>query len=81
VPKKRKPIIVTVADDALKNINELAAQLTAKGMKVDRVLPITGIISGSCASTKMGELENVDGVTSVEEEASAEIPPPGSTLQ
>jgi hypothetical protein len=81
VPKKRKPIIVTVADDALKNIHELAAKLAAKGMKVDNVLPITGIISGSCASTKMGELENVDGVTSVEEEASAEIPPPDSPLQ
>lgn len=81
MPKKRKPIIVTVADDALKNINELAAKLTAKGMKVDRVLPITGIISGSCASGKMGELENVAGVTSVEEEASAELPPPDSTLQ
>lgn len=81
MPKKRKPIIVTVADDALKNIHELAARLVAKGMKVDRVLPTTGIISGSCASTKMGELENVDGVTSVEEEASAELPPPGSSLQ
>lgn len=81
MPKKRKPIIVTVADDALKNIHELADRLAAKGMKVDRVLPITGIISGSCPSTKMGDLENVDGVTSVEEETSAEIPPPDSSLQ
>lgn len=81
MPKKRKSIIVTVADDALKNIDELAAKLTAKGMKVDRVLPVTGVISGSCASAKMGELENVHGVTSVEEEAAAEIPPPGSLLQ
>jgi hypothetical protein len=81
MPKKRKPIIVTVADDALKNIDELAAKLVAKGMKVDNVLPILGIISGSCASIKMGELENVEGVTSVEEEASAELPPPDSPLQ
>jgi hypothetical protein len=81
MPVKRKPVIVTVADDALKNIHELADKLAAKGMKVDRVLPITGIISGSCASTKMGELENVDGVMSVEEEASAEAPPPDSSLQ
>ena len=79
--KNKKPIIVTVTDDALKNIDELAAKLTARGMKVDRVLPITGVISGSCASSKMGELENVDGVMSVEEEASAELPPSGSSLQ
>jgi hypothetical protein len=81
VPKKRKPIIVTVADDALRNIDELAAKLEAKGMKVDSVLPITGIISGSCASARMSELESVDGVTSVEEEASAELPPSDSSLQ
>jgi hypothetical protein len=81
VPNKKKPIIVTVADDALKNIHELATKLAAKGMKVDRVLPITGIISGSCTSTKLGELENVDGVMSVEEEASAELPPPGQSPQ
>ena len=78
---KKKPIIVTVADDALKNIHELATKLAAKGMQVDRVLPITGIISGSCASTKFGELENVEGVMSVEEEASAELPPPGQSPQ
>lgn len=81
MPNKRKPIIVTVADDALKNIDELAAKLAAKGMRVDRIMPITGIISGSCPSTRMGELENVDGVTSVEEEASAELPPPDQSLQ
>jgi hypothetical protein len=78
---EKKPIIVTVADDALKNIHELATKLTAKGMHVDRILPITGIISGSCTSTKMGELENIDGVMSVEEEASAELPPPGQSPQ
>lgn len=78
---KRKPIIVTVADDALGNIDELATKLAAKGMQVDRVLPITGIISGTCLSTKMGELENVDGVTSVEEEASAELPPADQSPQ
>lgn len=81
MPEKRKPIIVTVADNALKNIHELAAKLAAKGMEVDRVLPITGIISGSCSTAKIAALENVEGVTSVEEELSAELPSPDSTLQ
>ena len=81
VPTKRKPIIVTVADDALGNIHELATKLAAKGMRVDRVLPITGVISGSYPSDKVGELENIAGVTSVEEEASAELPPTDQSPQ
>ena len=81
MPSKSKSIIVTVADDALENIHELANKLAAKGMQVDRVLPITGVISGSCPSGKVGELENIDGVTSVEEEASAELPPAGQSPQ
>jgi hypothetical protein len=81
VPSKRKPIIVTVADDALENIHELANKLATRGMRIDRVLPITGVISGSCPSGKVGELENIDGVTSVEEEASADLPPPDQSPQ
>ena len=81
MPSKMKPIIVTIADDALENIQELANKLAAKGMLVDRVLPITGIISGSYPSGKVGELKNMVGVTSVEEEASAELPPPDQSPQ
>lgn len=81
MPKKLKPIIVTVADDALKDIAQLANKLKAKGMKVDRVLPITGVISGSLEVSKMAGLQDVEGVMSVEEEVSAELPPPDSPLQ
>ena len=81
MPKKTKPIIVTVTDDALNNINELAAQLSAKGMKVDQVMPLTGVISGSAASTKMSDLKKVKGVLSVEEEVTVELPPPHSPVQ
>ena len=71
--EKIKAIIVTVGDDALNNIHQLADQLAAKGMKVDRVMPVTGVIAGSCAATKMPALEKVDGVISVEEEVVASI--------
>lgn len=81
MPKKLKPIIVTVADDAVKNIHKLADKLTAKGMKVDRVLPITGVISGSVAPAKISTLKKVDGVMSLEEEVTAELPPPDSPVQ
>lgn len=79
--KKTKSIIVTVTDDALNKIDELAERLKAKGMKVDQVLPATGVITGSAASTKMPTLEKVDGVMSVEEELTIQLPSPDSPVQ
>ena len=69
--KESKSVIVTVADDALKDIHNLASRLTSHGMKVMRVLPATGVISGSVAASKMHALRDVSGVMSVEEELSA----------
>jgi len=74
--KTHKPIIVTVSDDKLKEIDEVAASLGAKGMKVDRVMPMTGVISGSSAATTISGLRKIPGVLSVEEEAVATLPPP-----
>ena len=79
--KGSKSIIVTVADEMLGDIDQVAKKLAAKGMKVNQVMPITGVIAGSCASAKMSALEGVAGVTSVEEEASATLPPADSSLQ
>ena len=78
---KSKPVIVTVTDAALKNIKTVASQLKAKGMKVDQVLPVTGVISGSCQVGKEAALRAVKGVHSVEEEAQVQLPPPDSEVQ
>lgn len=79
--KKSKPIIVVVADDMLHNIKQVADRLTAEGMKVERVMPVTGVISGSYASNDISSLEKVAGVMSVEEEATARLPSPDSAVQ
>lgn len=79
--KGAKSIIVTVADHMLGDINQVAKNLAAKGMKINQVMPITGVIAGSCTSTKMSALEQVDGVASVEEEVSATLPPSDATVQ
>jgi hypothetical protein len=76
-----KSIIITVSDDALPNIRQLADDLGARGLKVDRVLPVTGVITGSCATSDVCALEEVDGVLSVEEEATARLPPSDSSVQ
>jgi hypothetical protein len=64
-------IIVTVTDEALDRIEAVAEELAAKGMKIDRVLSVMGVISGSCPPGKKDELQAVPGVHSVEDEAEA----------
>lgn len=78
---KSKSIIVTISDEKLPDIQQVAEQLSARGMKVDNVMPITGVISGSCSSNTISDLEGVDGVMSVEEEAISYLPPPDSEIQ
>lgn len=74
-------VIVTVTDDALKDIQSVAKKLSAKGMKVDQVLPVTGVISGSCPLGKQDALRGVDGVHSIEEDMSVQLAPPDSDVQ
>jgi hypothetical protein len=69
--KESKSIIVTVADEALGQIQSLANHLAGHGMTVKRVMPMTGVISGSVAASKFESLRGVPGVSSVEEELNA----------
>jgi hypothetical protein len=81
-PSKAKALIVTVADEALGNIDRIADQLRDQGMKVHRVMPMTGTIAGSVDASKVAGLKNLKGVSRVdEEEVAAELPPPDSRVQ
>ena len=66
-----KSVIVTVGDEALPRIHGLAAKLSAQGMKIVRVMPVTGVISGSVSRSRLNALRSIAGVESVEEELSA----------
>jgi gentisate 1,2-dioxygenase len=66
-----KPVIVTVSDEQLENIYQVANHLAAEGLNVDQVFPVTGVIAGTSVPAQMSVLEKVDGVMSVEEEAVA----------
>ena len=79
--EQHAPVIVTVTDAKLDQIGSVAESLRGKGMKVEQVLPKTGVISGFYAPSKMDKLRGVEGVESVEEEAVAVLPPPGSPVQ
>jgi hypothetical protein len=81
VSSEGKPIVVTVTDEMLERIDQVADGLKARGMKVERILPMTGVISGSWASQDRSALHEVGGVLSVEDEVTAELPDPDSPLQ
>lgn len=76
-----KSVIITVADGALPDINGLAHRLEQSGLRVGRVLPVTGVIAGSCKDADISELRKTEGVLSVEEELVARLPPADSKLQ
>jgi enamine deaminase RidA (YjgF/YER057c/UK114 family) len=59
-------IIVTVDDQNLSVIESVVTALESAGMKVDRVLPVTGIITGEVAQSKLEGLRSVPGVANVE---------------
>lgn len=71
---KAKSIVVTVTDEKLKDIQSVADTLAEKGMKVEQVLAVTGVITGQCAPTKARALKAVEGVLSVEDDLPVEIP-------
>jgi hypothetical protein len=73
---KNQPIILTVADHKIGAIDKLADELRSKGMQVDRVLPITGVIAGSAPTKRLPALRKIDGVLSIEPETEAVLPPP-----
>lgn len=59
-------IVVTVDDQNLPIIQSVVTGLESAGMKVDRVLPVTGIIAGAVSQSKLEELRKVPGVANIE---------------
>ena len=61
-------ITVTVRDDQLAHIDELAERLRAAGMQIDQVLHPLGVITGSVPRSQRDALAAVPGVADVEDE-------------
>jgi hypothetical protein len=79
--KNMKSVIVTISDESLNDIDNVAKQLGSSGMKVKQILQATGVITGSMPSSKLDDLKKINGVMSVEEEVTSHLPPPDSSLQ
>ena len=59
-------IVVTVDDQNLPIIQSVVTGLESAGMKVDQVLPVTGIITGTVSQSKLEGLRKVPGVANIE---------------
>jgi len=67
-----EPIVVTVDDQNLPIIQSVVTGLESAGMKVDQVLPVTGIITGTVSQSKLEGLRKVPGVANIEVEGGME---------
>lgn len=85
MPTKKKPnpsrsIVVTVDDERMPKIAEVAEQLRSRGVQVDSVMEATGIITGS-TDAHSADLRSIPGVMSVEDQPHFQLPPPDSSVQ
>ena len=72
---------VTVDDGHLPAIDKVAEELRARGMEVAQVLDGLGIITGSAPEESRSALTGVEGVASVDEELTYQLPPPDAPVQ
>jgi hypothetical protein len=70
---------VTVDDEHA--IEEVAAGLRARGMDVAQVLDGIGVITGSAPDDVRHTLVEVEGVASVDEQLTHQLPPPDAPVQ
>ncbi len=74
-------ITVTVDQEHLRVIGDVASVLRTKGMQVEQVLDTIGIITGSLPEGRRPDLESAEGVESVDEQRDFQLAPPESGIQ
>ena len=74
-------LLVSVKDEHLDRILEVAQSLESAGMKIEQVMDKLGVITGSCESEKVEDLYQVEGASNVEREREYQLAPPDSDIQ
>lgn len=74
-------VSVLLKDDYRERILEVVAALEADGMKVEQLMEQIGVITGSIDSTKLAEIEGIEGVAAVELAQRYQLEPPTSEIQ
>lgn len=75
----RVHVTVSVSEDHVAQIHEVAVELRARGMDVDEVLVGLGMVVGRCDDADA--LRDAPGVQFVDEQQSVQLPPPDADIQ
>jgi hypothetical protein len=79
--KTRANLSIVVAENYTDRMSEVVDRLRTAGLKVERVLGTTGMVTGSIESAKVESLSSIEGVQTVERAREFQLPPPESDLQ
>lgn len=74
-------VSVSVDDAHVERIDEVVEALRARGLQDEQVLATLGVVTGEVADDRRQQLAAVDGVDSVDDEASYRLPPPDAPVQ
>ena len=74
-------ITITVADGHGDRIDEVVARLEAAGVQVQRVLEAIGVIVATVDPERRHALGEIEGVASIEQDRTVQLPPPDSDVQ
>lgn len=74
-------VTVTVDDEHVQVIGDVAATLRERGMDIAQVLDTIGTVTGSVAPERRESLRSVTGVVHVSEDVRHQLPPPDAPVQ
>lgn len=72
---------ITVADDHVDRIDEVADQLRSQGIEVESVLADLGLITVEADPSSARRVTALEGVESVAEGPNYQLPPPDAPIQ
>ncbi|HSH80300.1 MAG TPA: hypothetical protein VLA19_17375 [Herpetosiphonaceae bacterium] len=70
-----------VADDYLQQFSRVLQHSQAAGFEVANAFEETGIATGSIDESRLGDLEQVEGIAAVEIQRTFQLPTPSDDLQ
>ena len=74
-------LLICVDDRNKEQIPKVVEALQASGLKIERVMEQTGVVTGSIDSTQVEGIARVEGVVAVEVEQEFQLKPPESEIQ
>lgn len=70
-----RKVLIQVDTKGNRTIEEIARDLEVGGLRIDRVMKLIGVISGTIADDKIADIEALDEVRSCREDETMNLPP------